>query len=1067
MFLHLHTHSCYSFLEGLPSPKDLAQAAAQHGMAALALTDHNGLSGAIEFYDACQDAGVKPILGLELDVAPPPKLSAASARAGILVLLAIDLSGWASLCRLSSALQTDPVLEPGRGLPFERFAQHTQGLICLTGGSRGLAATLILNGQERAASAFMGHLKELFPGRVYIELNKQAPDDGQWVTRLALLARRLGLPVVAAQDVHYLDPAQGDLQRVLAAIRLNRPLDELPAQAVAPPGAYFTSPTEMASRFSDRPAAVVATQEISERCRLELPLGIPHFPQPPLSPGQTALDMLRQKAESGARRLYRTITPELKTRLDHELTVIGECGYAALFLIVEEILQHARQLGVPFSSRGSAASSLVAHCLGITSPDPIRLNLYFERFLNPARSTPPDIDTDLCSRRRDEVIRFVYQRYGAERVAMVCTVNRFRRRSALREVAKAYGLPPAEVKNLSESVPPRWWGPPGRDTKSEAPYAELSERYTSPRHRAIFRDAAALLGLPRHLSIHPGGVVIAPGPLTDLVPTQWATKGVVITQFDLEPIERIGLVKIDLLGIRGLTVLGDVAQAIHEKSEIPEKVESETPEKGENDTLDRHDRKSHPRSSIVHPQSSILDVLEAIPEDDPATADAVQNGRTIGCFQIESPGMRATLKEIQARSVDDIMVALALYRPGPLTGGLKDAFVRRHRKKEPTDYLHTALEPLLRDTFGVILYQEQVLRIAHELAGLNLADADLLRRAMSHFDPGKQMQLLKERFIAGALAKSGVPEAVGEHIWQLMAAFAGYGFPKAHAASYAQVGWRAAWCKLHYPAVFMAAVLANWGGYYSQSVYLNEARRLGLTIYPPHVNHARREFSVSYLDGKPVLFMGLDQVRDLTRRTQARILHERPFHSFMDFLARVDPRPVEAENLVRVGALKGLGSIPSLLHQLSRGGWRGGQLPLFSLEPEEVEDWTLAQKVAAQEVVLGMGVDAHPLELVAGKIADAGALTTVEAAAQVGQRLRVAGTRQTWRRSMTTHGDYIYFMSLEDLEGMLDVVIFSDVYRRCREALSSRGPYVIEGVVELDQGKGEPFIRAEKVWRLE
>ncbi|MBI4315513.1 MAG: DNA polymerase III subunit alpha, partial [Chloroflexi bacterium] len=733
---------------------------------------------------------------------------------------------------------------------------------------------------------------------------------------------------------------------------------------------------------------------------------------------------LRHKAYEGARGLYGNITPEIDSRLAHELSVIGERGYAPLFLIMQEILDYARQTGVPISSRGSAASSLVAHCLGITSPDPIRLNLYFERFLNPARATPPDIDTDLCSRRRDTVIRHVYDHYGAGRVAMVCTINRFRERSALREVAKAYGLPPAQIKTLVDSLPFRGWGlrAGGPDAP---PFAALAAEYGTPLHQRIFADAAALLKLPRHLSIHPGGVVISPGPLSDLAPAHLASKGVVITQFDLDSVERIGLVKMDLLGIRGLTVLGDVAAS--------------------------------------QPGPEPLALLHSIPAEDDATTALIQHGRTIGCFQIESPGMRATLKEISARTVDDLMAALALYRPGPLTGGLKDAFVRRHLGLEPVQHLHPALAPLLGDTYGVILYQEQVLRIAHELAGLSLADADLLRRAMSHFDPGRQMQTLKENFIAGAERKSGVPPATAERVWELMAAFAGYGFPKAHAASYAQVAWRAAWCKAHFPAEFMAAVLANWGGYYSQRVYLTEARRMGLAIRPPHVNHARREFSVGRWGGERALFMGLDQVRDLTQRTQESILRRRPFASLDDFLSRADPRPREAENLVRAGALEGLGeNIPTLLRGLQGGAKR--QLALFEAAAPADDDWPLGEKVAAQEEILGTGVIAHPLELVADQLAEAGALTTVGAAGQLGKRVRVAGMRQTWRRTRTVRGDLIYFMTLEDLEGTLDVVIFGDVYRAHRAAFSGPGPYVVEGTLEMDTTQGEPVIRAERVW---
>ena len=474
--------------------------------------------------------------------------------------------------------------------------------------------------------------------------------------------------------------------------------------------------------------------------------------------------------------------------------------------------------------------------------------------------------------------------------------------------------------------------------------------------------------------------------------------------------------KIDLLGIRGLTVIGDVSQFNAARENAP----PVTP------------------PSI---RSGSSGFSKSIPEVDTETSDNIEKGRTIGCFQIESPGMRLTLKEIHARTIDDIMVALALYRPGPLTGGLKDAFVRRHLGKEPAQDLHPALSTILADTYGVILYQEQVLRIAHELAGLSLAEADLLRRAMSHFDPGKQMETLKEKFVAGASLKNGVPEPAASRVWELMAAFAGYGFPKAHAASYAQISWQSAWCKTHLPAFFMTAVLANWGGYYSQRIYLIEARRMGLTLRPPHVNHAQPEFSLSFIDQEPVLFMGLDQVRELTRRTQTNILRNRPFHSLMDFLTRVDPRPVEAENLVRAGALEGFAPIPVLLDQLSAGGWQGGQMPLFSLGSNLAEDWTLQEKVAAQESILGVSLIAHPIELAAEAIQKAGALTTVEAAARLGERVRVAGMRQTWRRSQTTRGDYIYFLSLEDLEGMLDVIITSDIYRKYRGTLWSWSLY--------------------------
>jgi DNA-directed DNA polymerase III PolC len=1031
-FNHLHTHSHYSFLEALPSPRQLVDKAISLEMAALGLTEHLSLSGSIEFYITCLESGIKPILGLQLPVASPPELVSPP---GELILIAVDLTGWRSLCRLSSAMLCRPTSESMKPLDFNRFSLESNGLICLTGGSLGSPAKLLRKGQERTAEQYLGHLADLFPDRLYVELQHRTPDEGLLSEKLIHVGRKLNLPFVASNDVHYLEPDQVDQQKLLAAMRLNQPVTSLPVGAAPPAGSYFTTPIEMANRFSDLPEALTVTQEIADRCQLQLPLDSPRFPRVPLPPGQSAIQVLREKAEQGARKRYGHIDDRIQTRLDHELAVIEEKDYAPLFIIMEDVLGHARQIGIPISSRGSAASSLVAYCLEITSPDPLKLDLYFERFLNPARATPPDIDTDLSSQRRDEVIDYVYQTFGEEHVAMVATINRFQRRSALRETAKALGFSAQEIKKMADGLPRRWRRP--GSGHQESPFVDLLQRFPDQHYQRLFAEAVAMIGQPRHLSIHPGGVVISPGEMTDLVPTQLASKGIVITQFDLESVSRLGLVKIDLLGIRGLSVLGDVAQLL----------QSRRP-----DTF-----------------PSPLDALEAIPEEDETTAELVRTGRTIGCFQIESPGMRATLKEIQAHSMDDVMIALALYRPGPLVGGLKDSFVRRHRGEEEVSHFHPALSQLLADTYGVILYQEQVLRIAHELAGLSLTDADLLRRAMSHFDPGEQMHTLREKFIRGAWENSQIDEQTAERVWELMTAFAGYGFPKAHAASYAQISWRTAWCKAHEPAAFMAAVMANWGGYYRQRVYLNEARRMGLALFPPEVNFAQRQFSVTYHQDGPALYMGLDQVRELTRRTQDRILEKRPFRSMIDFLTRVDPRPQEADNLIRVGALAEFGSIPDLLLQSEQGGWRGGQLPMFS-EPEahasSVEDWTLEEKLTAQEEILGIGVIAHRLELFTEQINAAGGITTVEAAERLGQRVRVAGVRLTWQQRRSNSGGYIYLMDLEDLEGMLLVVIPEELHRRQRSVFSTTNPFIVEGELRLEGRFNEPAIHAERAWRL-
>lgn len=1037
MYVHLHVHSYFSLLEGLASPAELAREARAAGMTALALTDHLYLTGAVEFYRVCQSTGVKPILGLEVDLSAPAH-GASRTVTGALVLLVTDLTGWSNLCRLSSTLLQESEGKESRLASLDLLSRYAEGLICLTGGRRGLPARLIQQGQEDRSASILSSLDAIFPKRLYIELPALAPGDAALASRLAENARRLNLPTLAAHDVFYLRPEEAVLQRTAAAIRLNRSLAELEDQDVAPPNSYFATCDEVGSRYNAFPEALSRIDEIVACCNLELPLERPNFPRLPMPPGMTPMDVLRRETEEGARRLYGEITPELRKRLDYELEIIGGRGFESIFLIMQEVIAFARHRGIPYSSRGSAASSLVAHCLGITLPDPLYHNLYFERFLNPARSTPPDIDTDFCSRRRDEVIQHIFETYGADRVAMVGTINRFRLRSALGDVAKAHGLAPEEIRRMVGRLPYRFF--PGREAGDEGDvdqdsYAELRRIYPSARYQTVFDQAWALLGLPRHLSVHAGGVVITPGPMTELVPVMRSgSKGVTITQLDMTALSHLGLVKLDMLGIRGLTVMGDVAEAIYNAR----------------------------RTEFTSP----VEVLDRIPHDDDGVGEMISQGNTIGCFQIESPGMRATLREIHARTVDDIVAALALYRPGPLKGGFKETFVRRHNGEEPVEYLHPALEPLLRDTYGVILYQEQVLRIAHELAGLSLVEADLLRRAMSHFDPGKQMQTLKERFIAGAEQVSGVDPAIAERVWEAMAAFVGYGFPRAHAASYAEVAWRSAWCKYHYPAQFMAAVLANWGGYYAQRNYLSEARRMGLRVKSPHVNFSQREFSAVYQNGEPVLYMGLDQVRDLTQRTISRILHERPFHTLSDLLVRVDPRPKEIENLIRVGGLEGLGTIPALLKQVQARTWRPGQFSLFEEERAENEDWSPEMKMKAQIEILGLPVDMHPLELVADHVKVSGAITTIDAISKRGERVRVAGIRQTWRRTRTTAGEIMAFFSLEDLTGILDVVVYPDAYRRVREAISTSDPIIVEGTIDMDETRGEPILRAERAWKV-
>jgi DNA polymerase-3 subunit alpha len=1036
MFVSLNNFSCFSFLEGILTPSELVQAAAACNMPYLALTDRRYLSGSLEFYTACLTAGIQPLLGLTMSVRYTHTGRPAQ---GSLVLIAHDIRGWSSLCRLSSALLGEPELIEQGSLPFSQLAQQAEGLLCLTGGRDSLVFPQAPGFGRQDVVPVLSRLNEIFPESLYVQLIRPTASRDTTNTARIAAARRLHLPLVYAPEVVYLNEDQARFQRIATAMRKNMPLNSLPPGVEASPGSLFPQPDRLPDFLNELPQAIENTLQIAQRCQLSLPLHELHYPALSFPDGLSPEEVLRSLARKGAEAYYSPVNEAVQARLDHELEVITQAGYASLFLIMAELLQFARQADIPTASRGSASSSLVAHCLGITTPDPLRLNLYFERFLNPARSTPPDIDTDICSVRRDLLIEHVYQQYGAQRVAMVATINRFRRRSALRETAKVFGLNSSQIGRLVNALPFRGWGPPRYSSSSEQdPFASLRLQFPAEPYPSIFEAAQFFIERPHHLSIHPGGVVISPGPIHDLVPTMLASKGIIITQFDLEGVEEMGMIKIDLLGIRGLTVLGDVADHLCQQ------------EPGQ--------------------YASRLAVLDEIPHVDEMTTALVRSGRTVGCFQIESPGMRATLREIKAENIDDLMVALALYRPGPMTGGLKDAFVRRHLGLEPVDHLHPALAPLLEDTHGVILYQEQVLRIAHELAGLSLADADLLRRAMSHFDPGQQMQTLKQRFLLGAQVRSGVPADTGERIWELMAAFAGYGFPKAHAASYAEVAWRSAWLKTHFPAHFLAAVLANWGGYYGQSAYLMEARHLGLELHPPSVNYSLREFSVVTLDGSSHLFMGLNQVRELTQRTQSRIMRMRPFVSLADFLTRVDPRLVEAENLAKAGALRDFGSEPLVLSQLRQGGRATNhlQMTLFDLQEGEKipEPWTDRQILNAQEAVLGISVDVHPLDLVKDELVKAEVISTIEAASRRGEAVRLGGVCQSGRRAQTLARESVYLLDLQDLEGTLIVQLSKSLYRQQRSLINKHKPLIVEGRVMYDEASAEPVLNAARLWPI-
>ena len=977
-FVPLRVRSHWSLLDGVPAVEALAAHAARAGLPALALTDVNALYGAIDFVQQCRAAAIQPLLGVDFTFESHHSLT----------LLARSLNGYGQLCRLVTRLQaaSDREAQIDRGLQLADLSDVDEVIILSDGHE--LGSVIDLAGNDH----------------VYVAL----PMDSSAPDRLAL-AHRFAVPVAAAPDIRYLSPADAPRYRVLTAMRLNRRVRDLPEL----PDHAWPAPEEVIRFYADFPGALDNTLSIAARCRFDFPLGQYRFPTLDLPAGRAPRDELEQQVAAGAQQHYGAITPEIAARLRKEIDVIDTLGYSPYFLVVADIVRYARAKRVPVSPRGSASSSVVAYCLGIHAVDPIAHNLYFERFLSLERRDPPDIDLDLCSRRRDEVIDYVYRRYGADHVAMVCTYATLQPRSALREVGKACGLPEKRLGELADQLPHFWR--PGLGKQAQAAQAELLDRARDPIEREVIELSRALTGTPHHLSIHPGGIVIAPDPITNLVPLQHATKGLLITQFDLKGIEQLGLIKIDLLGISALTVAADCEALVQE----------------------------------VQPDFR----LESIPPNDAATMDTLSAAQTIGCFQIESGGLRFTLRELAARTIDDLIIALALYRPGPLTGGLKEAFVRRHLGQERAEYLHPALEPILRETYGVILYQEQVLRIAHEVAGFTLGQADALRRAMSKFRSAHEMARLRERFVAGAARVSGLGEDTANRVWELMAAFAGYGFPKAHAAGYAALAYRLAYLKTHHPAEFCTARLAVWGGYYSPRVYMAEARRLQLSVKPPHVNHSGDAFTLDRSDRR-TLWMGLGQVRELTYHTRAAIHMARPFTSLDDLLVRARPLHVEAVNLIKCGALDGLCDQAAALAQVLRQPWHGRHAPQLRLElggePSAAEAPALEQRAAWEMEILGYYVSVHPLDLHLDQLRRENAVDSTAISDRIDQPITLGGVRFS-HHHVTAAAEKMLLVDMEDQRGWYQVLWSGAALQQARPLLTSREPVLVRGRVRADR----------------
>ncbi|MFA5399995.1 MAG: DNA polymerase III subunit alpha [Dehalococcoidia bacterium] len=1017
-FVHLHVHSYYSFLDGAAGPAQLADKASHFGMPALALTDHNRLTGAVKFYQSAKKSGVKPIIGAEIDLEGGYHLT----------LLCSDRTGYSNLCRLLTAMHCKRHGEKPAATR-DLLDRHRAGLIALSGCRLGEVPALLAAGQKRGAALAAGFYRDVFGDGFFIELTRYpAREDSSLCRLLYDLAREHGMPAVATNNVHYLSMRDYRIRELLNSIKHIVPASQLAGPRTVEQ--YFKSPAEMARLFKCFPGAVETSLEIASLCNLDLELGRPRFPGFDLPAGETAPGVLRRLAYEGTERRYGSLTPELSARLEMELTTIEKLGFCGYFLIVWDIVRWARERGIRCQARGSAPNSLVVYALDISIADPVHYDLLFERFMHPLRNEPPDIDLDIDRRRRGEVRDYVIGKYGEDNVSCVATINTYLARGAIRDVGKALQVPQPVIEEACKGI--HWLSASRLMEKADTlPELKGSTVYKRPELKEFFDLCAAIDGFPRHLSVHLGGLLIGEGRLSDLVPLEPSSGGDIISQYDKDDIERLGLVKMDLLALPTITV---IEQAVHS----------------------------------IRKNRGLQIVIDAIPRDDPVAFAMLRAGKTIGVFQLESPAQREMAGRLLPRTFDDIIVSLSLVRPGPLKCSMDKVYLARRHGQEPVSYPHPCLESALGETLGVILYQEQVLRVAHDLAGLSYAEADGFRRAMTHDRTHEEMEKMRLSFINSAMRR-GVKRGVAEEVFEHLAAFAAYGFCKAHAAAYAVLSYQSLWLKCHYPAEFFAAILSNQPmGYYPPRVLAAEARRCGAAVLPPDVNKSSDLYTV---EGNAIR-VGLCQVKGLSSEAVCSIISQRSrrrFAALGDFALRVEASQPMIENLVKVGALDSFGSrtemlaeIPGLL-QLKRRKTAGAELPdtraglktrpysdpnteilvgadlqvrpdtRAGLKTRPCSDPGKKENLLDERELLSLDLSAHPLDFcILGEgftsISDLPSLPT-------GELVKIAGSVIRYQTPPTRTGKRVVYIILEDGSGVADVTVFSDVQERCGRVL--------------------------------
>ena len=1089
-FVHLHVHTEYSLLDGACRIDELLDQAARLKMPALAVTEHGNMFSSVIFHDHAKQRGVKPILGCEVYVAPGSrhtKSGTIGETANHLVLLAETNEGYHNLIKLVSAGYTEGFYYKPR-IDKDLLARHAAGLIGLSSCLKGEIANEIRTGRERKALEAAAQFRDILgAGNMFLEMQYQGIEEQLVVNKgLIPIARELGLPLVATNDVHYLTQADHHPHDILLCIGTASTVNDRDRMRYHGDQFYLKTVAEMAKVFGEVPEAMANTLRIADRCRVDLEEGknyLPTFVVPaPYTLNDYFEHVVREGFSDRLRRLQalhasgalRHPIEDYENRLSYEIEMIKRMAYPGYFMIVWDFIRYAREQGIPVGpGRGSAAGSLVAYCLRITDVDPLDYDLIFERFLNPERVSLPDIDIDFCERRRGEVIEYVTQKYGRENVAQIITFGTMKARAVVRDVGRSLDIPFADVDRVAKLIPSTLDITLDKALEEVPQLKQASEQ--DPRVKELLDVARRLEGMTRHASVHAAGVVIAPRAITDFAPLYKGKNDEITTQWAMKEIERIGLLKIDFLGLSTLTLLNDAVRHISETT------------------------------------GTVLD-LDAIPLDDPKTYQMFSDGQTQGIFQFESSGMRDILRKAKPQRLDDLIALNALYRPGPLRSGMVDDFIARKHGRVKVTYEVKELEPILAETYGVIAYQEQVTRIANVLAGFTLGEADLLRNAMGK-KKADVMQAQRQKFVEGAVTR-GVSQKKATKIFDLMEHFAGYGFNKAHSTAYALLAYRTAYLKANYPWHFAAALLTIEAQNTEKlAVYLAECRDRRIPVLPPDINHSLLPFTVT---PEGVRF-GLTAVKNVGEGAIASILGVRvsqgtitSLHGLCDEL---DLRLVNKrvlESLVKAGAFDSLGSagkdvtlgaeprrsvrarlMATIDLACEQGARRQrdrdlGQAQLFGGSPADgqeagdpalagpsnVEPWTEVQQLAYEKEALGLYWSGHPIDRVAGELRTFGAKTTAELAATASQHgaeggsngpsgsngrrgggvdVAVGGIVAAIRQLKTRKGDRMAVITLEDPHGSVEVVVFPEAFTRSERALAIGAMVIVKGKVELDE----------------